>query len=218
MCPDHARTPSPSDPHPFDTDLHWLRGVALRYVRDWNEADDLAQDAVVAYLETQVPIESRRAWLVGVLKRLVHKRRARLHLEEHRQISLAEVAESGFEAVFAASSESEAAIAELQARLTSLLRCLSDDDRALLTQRYLDGLSLKAVAAARDLPVETAKTRLRRALVKVRRILASGGPPRMRPTPLATSIPRPGAAQSQRPHDREHPHPRPDSHARADEF
>ncbi len=200
MCPHHARPPSPADSHPFDSDLHWLRGVALRYVRDRNEADDLAQDAVVAYLEARVPIESRRAWLVGVLKRLVHKRRARLHLEEHRQMSLAERPEADFAAAFAASSETEAAISELEARLTLLLRCLSDDDRALLTQRYLDGLPLKALAAAHDLPVETAKTRLRRALVKLRRILASGGPPRFRPAPLATPISRPhetGASASE---------------------
>ena len=55
-------------------DLRWLQALARRLARDPAEADDLVQETWLAAEHTSsVPTRSRRAWLGGVLRKLIRR-------------------------------------------------------------------------------------------------------------------------------------------------
>ena len=54
----------------------WLHGLALRLVRDGNEAEDVLQEALLAASGSSVPSGvPDRLWLGGILKNVVRGRR-----------------------------------------------------------------------------------------------------------------------------------------------
>jgi len=67
--------------------------------------------------------------------------------------------------------EAAAARSEANDHLARAMESLADDDRALLTLRYREGLSDAEVAAAADMPVNTVKTRIFRARARLRKAL-----------------------------------------------
>src|SRR5262245_60115353 len=59
----------PPTPERLLQELHWVRALALNLVRDGNEAEDLAQETLLAALEARrPPAGGLRAWLARVLR------------------------------------------------------------------------------------------------------------------------------------------------------
>lgn len=140
----------------------FVRGLAGALLRDPSTADDVAQDAHLAALSSPPDRPAGlRPWLVGVVRNLVRRRRR----TEARRARREEVAARP-EAQGPASSSAERA--ETIAALAQAVRRLEEPYRTAIVLRYLDGLPIAQVAQAMGTPLETARTRLRRALGSLR--------------------------------------------------
>lgn len=97
----------------------------------------------------------------------------RKHITASRRSLRREVAPGSSPAVFGSNTApSEAAIRrERIERVRKALGELAEDDREILSRRHLNGLSLVETARACGLSIEAAKSRQRRALVRLRAIL-----------------------------------------------
>jgi len=147
-------------------DAAWVHRLARVLIRDAGAAEDVAQETLVAALERGGPAPSRR-WLVAVLRnrvRLLYRGRTRRAARERA----------------AARAEALEATSELATRADSLRRAvelvlaLEEPYRGTVLLRYLEQLSAAAIAARQGVPVATVKTRLMRALERLRRAAGEG--------------------------------------------
>jgi RNA polymerase sigma-70 factor (ECF subfamily) len=140
----------------------WLRRLAAALVRDPNRADDLEQDVWVRALESPPRAGgSLRAWLGTVLRRrAIDQRRA--DDRRVRRESVASAARPG-------RGGDEGAEAEEARRLvTQAVMALEPRYRDTVLLRYFGDHPIAEVARRQGLPVETVRTRLRRALGALR--------------------------------------------------
>jgi RNA polymerase sigma factor (sigma-70 family) len=153
---------NPSDSAPsLLSETRWLERMARSLCGDPHQAADLAQDAwLLAQRAPQAPA-NRRAWLVGMLRKLVAKTH-RGQLRRQRR----ELARPG--------PESERSTADLMARteqhqrLLAHVQALPEHYRVPLLLRFFDELPPRAIADRLQLPVATVNTRLQRALEQLR--------------------------------------------------
>jgi RNA polymerase sigma factor (sigma-70 family) len=132
------------------------------------EAEDAAQDGFVKAfraLDRFRPGAPLRPWLLRIVaneaRNRVRSSRRRLGLE----LRLAE----GFRPGDAAPSPEAASVAaEERARLLSLVNALGDEDRLVIASRYFLELSGEETAATLGIPEGTVKSRLSRALARLR--------------------------------------------------
>ena len=143
----------------------WVRTLAQRLVGDPHLADDLAQETMLAAIETQSqPPRAPRAWLGRVLRNLLWER---LRID-HRRARRERVA---------ARPEATAGGAELvesvdaHRTVVNAVMALPEHYRTVLLRRYYQGESPTAIAAALAMPVASVKTRLQRGLELMRREL-----------------------------------------------
>jgi RNA polymerase sigma factor (sigma-70 family) len=140
------------------------------------EAEEAAQDAFVkAYraLGTFRPGAEPRPWLMRIVANEA-RNRVRSSVRRHRlELRLAE----GFRPGDAAPSpEAEAVEAEERRRLVDSVNGLEENDRLVIASRYLLELSSEETAAALGIPEGTVKSRLSRALARLReRVEAQSG-------------------------------------------
>ena len=132
------------------------------------EAEDAAQEGFVkAYraLNRFRPGAEPRPWLLRIVaneaRNRVRSTQRRLGLE----LRLAERFRPGDAAP---SPEAAAVAAEDTRRLMGLVNALSDEDRLVITSRYLLELSGEETAAVLGIPEGTVKSRLSRALARLR--------------------------------------------------
>src|SRR5262245_42373893 len=141
-------------------DAAWLRGLARRLAAPVDQADDLVQEVSLAALQSGArPIG--RPWLAAVagnLSRLFHRRSQR---ERQRLLRLATPAVSPSAAELVEQ-------AELQQRAVTAVLELPPLQRDVVLMRFLQGLSLDDTAQRLQLPLETVRTRQRRALAALR--------------------------------------------------
>ncbi|TAH34651.1 MAG: sigma-70 family RNA polymerase sigma factor [Planctomycetota bacterium] len=160
------------DPVPARRDLEallahagWVRALARSLVRDEAAADDLSQDAYVAALGARPPEQqaSLRSWLHRVLRNLAadHSRSERRREAREQRAAAERPAPSP-----AAADAFERAA--LQRRLVEEVWRLDPIYREVVLLRFFEGLPPRRIAAALDLPVNTVRTRLRRALEQLR--------------------------------------------------
>jgi RNA polymerase sigma-70 factor (ECF subfamily) len=140
----------------------WVRRLAHSLVADSNRADDLVQRTWVAALEhppgEHVPL---RAWFAGVLRNLARQdRRA-----DDRRVARERAAAR--EDVLPSADESLDAIAR-QKMLMGAVLDLDEPYRSVIVRRYFDDVPPRDIASELGLPVKTVKTRLARALEKLR--------------------------------------------------
>lgn len=140
----------------------WLRGLARALVRDEALADDLAQDAAVAALERPPTHGSSvRAWLRSVVvNRLRELTRERAHRESRERLA------ARAEAVPA--SDELVARVQIEQLVVDRVLALDDAHRTVLLMRFHDGLPPREIARVLGIPVATVKSRLERALAKLR--------------------------------------------------
>lgn len=141
-------------------DAAWLRGLARRLAAPADQADDLVQEVSLAALQSGArPIN--RPWLAAVagnLMRLFHRRSQR---ERQRLLRLATPTASPSAAELVEQ-------AELQQRAVTAVLELPPLQRDVVLMRFLQGLSLEDTARRLQLPLETVRTRQRRALAALR--------------------------------------------------
>ncbi len=161
--PPHTMT---ANPELLLHDAAWLRRLARSLVRPDDVADDLTQDVHLAALQANSARATGRPWLAAVaanLGRLLHRRERR---ERERLLRLASPA--------AAPSAAELVEqAELQQRAVAAVLALPEPYRDVVLMRFLQGMSLEDTARRLAMPLETVRTRQRRALALLRQRLAS---------------------------------------------
>jgi RNA polymerase sigma factor (sigma-70 family) len=144
----------------------WLQALARSVIADQATADDVAQDAAVIAL-TKPPRESGalRGWLRRVVRNLA--------TDAHRSAARREALEAA-----CAKREADDDAADLAARweirrqVVDAVLALDEPYRATLLLRFFEGLDLAEVAARQRVPLDTVKTRQRRALDMLRARLA----------------------------------------------
>ena len=140
----------------------FVRRLARSLVRDDATADDLEGEVWAAAVAR--PPEDRgspRAWLGQVTRNLHQKRQVRERRRSAREVSQAS-AELG------PSPEEILERDEACRALTREVLALPERDQAPIRMRFYDGLPPSEIARRLGVPVETVKTRLRRALERLR--------------------------------------------------
>ncbi|HEX9095134.1 MAG TPA: RNA polymerase sigma factor [Candidatus Dormibacteraeota bacterium] len=155
--------------------------VAYQVTRDATDAEDAAQEAFVnAYyaLGRFRPGAPFKPWLCRIVANEARNRR----MAAHRRTTLTERAQRAQASGEAAPSPEAAAEAdEFRATLIETLGRLRDDDRLILSYRLFFDFSEAEMAEALKVPKGTVKSRLSRALTRLRAALpadfqlASGG-------------------------------------------
>jgi len=136
---------------------HFVRRLARTLVADENEADELAQETwLVALRQAPGAIERPRSWLAGVLRSLAFTRR-----RAESRIRIREAGAEPREEVRPADREAE----ELESQQCVVAAVLSLDPvlRDVILLRYYRGLPLAEIALRSGAPLETVRTRLKRA-------------------------------------------------------
>ena len=132
------------------------------------DAEDAAQEAFVkAYraLSRFRPGAGIRPWLLRIVANEARNRLRASGRRERLELRLAE----GFRPGDAAPSPEAVAVAgDERRRLLALVNALSDDDRIVIAARYFLQLSGEETAAALAIPEGTVKSRLSRALTRLR--------------------------------------------------
>jgi RNA polymerase sigma factor (sigma-70 family) len=148
--------------------------VAYQVTGDAADAEDAAQEGFVnAYyaLGRFRPGAPFRPWLLRIVTNEARNRR----LAAHRRTALAERAlraQASGEA--APSPEAAAEAEEFRSTLVATLGRLRDDDRLILAYRLFFDLSEAEIAEALNCPKGTVKSRLSRALGRLRAALPAG--------------------------------------------
>ena len=137
--------------------------LACHLLRDTHEAEDLAQDTMVAALDAPEPPRRMRPWLASVARRLAmrHRRREARRVRRERAS-----ARSGA----TSSTEQVAARLEMQRRLVEAVGSLAEPYRTVVVLRFYEGLKPREIARRLGVPVETVRTRIRRGLTLLRRV------------------------------------------------
>jgi len=153
--------PNEFDPADLLAHDHRLRALARALVLDGASADDLAQETWLAALRRGADMRSASAWLGTVARRMA----GRMQRGEARR---ARREEHGARPEGEPSTLEILAREEARARVVASLSTLDEPQRTTLVLRFIEGLTPKAVARRMGVPVETVRTRTRRALEELR--------------------------------------------------
>jgi RNA polymerase sigma-70 factor (ECF subfamily) len=151
----------------YDRHSRLLYGLILRIVRNASEAEEVLQDVFLQVwkrAETfNADLGTPVAWLVRIARNRaidqLRKNTVNLRTLEVPPPSPAE------------SPEARAALSEEQRALSRALEALSAEERKLLEHAYFLGLTQSELAERFGLPLGTVKTRIRTALMTLRREL-----------------------------------------------
>jgi len=140
----------------------WVRRVARAMVRDENDADDLEQGLWLEILQ-RPPRSGRslRGWFFTALRR---DRTDARRSEERR--AAREESQARAEAI--PSAEKLIATADAHKRVVVAVMDLDDPYRSTVLYRFFEDLPPSAIAERQGVPVETVRTRLKRALAQLR--------------------------------------------------
>ena len=149
--------------------LPMLRRVAQRILGCPEQAEDAAQDALVALWSRAEPPPETRGWLVKtVIHRSLHRRRTELRRRRWED----EAAVSATITCPLCDPEEEFAQRELLEIIEAALSALPHEHRAVIELRT-KGLEYDEIARTLDLPIGTVRSRLNRARRGLREHLAS---------------------------------------------
>jgi RNA polymerase sigma factor (sigma-70 family) len=139
------------------------------------DAEDAAQEGFVkAYraLGTFRPGAEPRPWLLRIVANEARNRVRSAGRRHHLELRVAERFRPGDAAP---SPEAAAVAAEDHTWLLGIVNELGEEDRLVIASRYLLELSGEETAAALGIPEGTVKSRLSRALARLRRRVEEGG-------------------------------------------
>lgn len=144
----------------------FVRGLARTLVSDPATADDAVQQAWLAAVE-HPPADARspRGWLATVTRNAVRKSKRGAGRRDVREQAVARP--EGSVPSAAAIAERE----EARRKLVDAVLGLDEPYRSAIVLRYLEECPPREVAARLDVPVETARTRIKRGLEQLRGVL-----------------------------------------------
>lgn len=181
---------SPLAPESLLAHDDFVRRLARQLLRDAAAADDVGQQAWLAVLRRRAIAEgepqSWRAFLATLVRRLCQRALRRERRELARRAVVA--------AAHDGASPSVAALHAREAQRTRVVQAvlaLSEPYRDVVVLRWFDGLPPRAIARRLALPVETVRTRHKRALAQLARTLdGEAGDRAAWALPLAALAPR----------------------------
>ena len=148
-----------------------LYGVALRIFPDGEDAQDVLQDAFINIWQKAGSFDPARAspitWLVALTRnRAIDRLRAQGRRVTAPLELAAEIADDRPDA-------EQCLIAhDADARILACIATLSSGDATLIRTAFFDGATYADLASRAAMPLGTIKSRIRRALVKLRACLA----------------------------------------------
>ena len=148
--------------------VDWIRALARRLVVDPHHADDLAQDALLAAIESppRRAHTSIRAWLATVVR---HQARKRHRDDTRRRRREAHAARGEPDP---RRSDDLVERAETQRRLVEAVLELPEPYRRTVLLRFFEGMDSKSIAELDAIEPATVRSRLRRGLDRLRAELA----------------------------------------------
>jgi RNA polymerase sigma-70 factor (ECF subfamily) len=153
------------DPERLLREVRWMRALARELAGGAGE--DVAQEACVAALTRSEGGGNFAAWLSGVVRNLA-RRAHRAEASRCRRERAAARAEA------LPATDELVAEGELQQRLVTAVMALDEPYRETVLLHYFRGLALVEIARRAGLPDGTVRTRLRRALARLRAELDEG--------------------------------------------
>jgi RNA polymerase sigma-70 factor (ECF subfamily) len=153
----------------YDRTASQLFGIALRILRQREEAEDVLQEAFVAVWDRAASFDPARGsvmtWLVTVLRhRAIDRRRRRAHLEDRLG------SEEDLLALTAAATDET----DRGASLAALQKCLGEleqQPRQAVLLAYAYGYTHEELAKRLTTPIGTVKSWVRRSLERLKRCL-----------------------------------------------
>ena len=139
-----------------------IRRLARTLVYDAAEADDVVQDTMLVALESRSqPARSPRAWLAGVTRNMARRtaRSAGRRRRHERGAARPEALPAADEVVIRAAEQS---------RLLDLVLQLPQPYQTAILLRFVEGLPPRDIARRQGIPVETARTHVKRSLKLLR--------------------------------------------------
>lgn len=149
-------------------------GLAVRVVRDPAQAEEVAQEAFLEVWRTASRFRPDRGSAIGWLLTIVH-RKAVDRVRSAEASSRRDTSYHQDNGSVAHDATAEAAEASMEARrVRSALEELTKVQREALELAYFGGYTHTEVATMLDLPVGTAKTRIRDGLIRMRDAMGVG--------------------------------------------
>lgn len=149
-------------------------GLAVRVVRDPAQAEEVAQEAFLEVWRTASRFQPERGSAIGWLLTIVHRKA----VDRVRSAEAASRRDNSFHQdnpAVAHDVTAEAAEASMEARrVRTALGDLTAVQREALELAYFGGYTHTEVASMLDLPVGTAKTRIRDGLIRLRDTMGVG--------------------------------------------
>ncbi len=153
----------------YDRTAPQLFGIALRILRQREEAEDVLQETFVAVWDRAASFDPARGsvmtWLITVLRhRAIDRRRRRAHLEDR----------TGSEADLLALTATATDDTDRAAALAALQKCLAeleDRPRRAVLLAYAYGYTHEELAKRLTTPIGTVKSWVRRSLERLKRCL-----------------------------------------------
>ena len=159
----------------YDATSSRAYGLAVRVVRDPAQAQEVTQEAYLDVWRQSARYDSGRGSAASWLLTIVH-RKAVDRVRSAEAASRRDVAYQDANRVVEHDSTAEAAEASFEARrVRTALAGLTQVQREAITLAYYGGYTHAQVATMLDLPVGTAKTRIRDGLIRLRDALGVGG-------------------------------------------
>lgn len=158
----------------YDATSSRVFGLAVRVVRDPAQAEEVAQEAFMEIWRTSVRFDPDRGSPLGWLLTIVH-RKAVDRVRSAEASTRRDTSYHQHNQPVDHDSTAEAAQASLEARrVRNALKSLTSIQREALELAYFGGYTHTEVATLLDLPVGTAKTRIRDGLIRLRDTMGVG--------------------------------------------
>ncbi|MCY7395573.1 MAG: ECF RNA polymerase sigma factor SigK [Nocardioides sp.] len=149
-------------------------GLAVRVVRDPAQAEEVAQEAFMEIWKTSARFDADRGSPLGWMLTIAHRK----SVDRVRSAEASTRRDGSYHQQnqpVAHDSTAEAAHASLEAhRVRTALKSLTSIQREALELAYFGGYTHTEVASMLDLPVGTAKTRIRDGLIRLRDMMGVG--------------------------------------------
>ena len=159
----------------YDATSARVYGLAVRVVRDPAQAQEVTQEAYLDVWKTAARFDPTKGSAISWLMTIVH-RKAVDRVRSAESASRRDAAYHDASRTIDHDSTADAAEASFEARrVRTALLGLTEVQREALTLAYYGGYTHTQVATMLDLPVGTAKTRIRDGLIRLRDALGVGG-------------------------------------------
>lgn len=158
----------------YDATAARVHGLAVRVVRDPAQAEEVTQEAFLEIWRTASRFDAARGSAVSWLLTIAHRKA----VDRVRSAEAASRRESTYHLqnqTVDVDTTAEAATASLEARrVRTALGALTEVQREAIELAYFGGYTHTEVATLLDLPVGTAKTRIRDGLIRLRDTIGVG--------------------------------------------